>query len=71
MKIKKTFSQQELLDAIVELEKVWLYEGKCYEENFLDQREITKLDAKRISYGVNLGILRKIFQPPTDDQTKK
>ena len=58
--MKTHFTQTELLAAVTELQKVWHYEKSRYEKN-LSQEEINDLDQLTISYGISLGILRKLF----------
>jgi hypothetical protein len=63
MEIKNSFSQDDLFLAINELQKVWIYERYVYNyDHQLSHQETETLDSKNISYGINLGNLRKIFQ---------
>ena len=62
----KTFTKEEMDLAIIELEKVWKYEKARY--SFIRQafpftyNEMKDIDSQEISYGINLGTLRELFQ---------
>ena len=62
----KTFTKEEMELAITELEKVWKYEKARF--NFMRQafpfteKELKDIDSQEISYGINLGTLRELFQ---------
>ena len=59
--MKNSFSLEEMLEAIHELEKVWMYEKTNY-RGVLSPEEISLVDKQPCSYGISLGVLRKIFQ---------
>lgn len=60
-----SFTQNEMFLAMVELKKVWDYErykyNICLFNGHYIKEDVLNTDKKEISYGINLGVLRKIF----------
>jgi hypothetical protein len=60
-----SFTQNEMFLAMSELKNVWDYEKHEYNICLFNGRyireDVLNTDKKEISYGINLGTLRKIF----------